>query len=537
MSQTITTADLDEVDAPTEPSVDGSEFVYLDPADIVIGTNVRTDLRPGEKEFRKSVKERGVLEPVTVYRDDAGTYVLLRGQRRTVTAAQVGTPTGQIPARVVAQPGEADRIGDQLVENIHRAGMHEREIVAGVEQLALVGVSAAQIAKRTAIARPTVDAAMAVTEREQARARVESGDLTLGQAAVFAEFEGDEEATARLERSLSWGRPLEHEAQRLRDEAVERAAYDAEVERLRGEGLPALTRDQIAEVKETGYLYRIERLVTADGEPLPEAEWPNVPSAALHVEEQWIYPDNDDHHSNDHSDDVDTGAAETIDDAPQGSYPEPYQAYMPVWVVTDLAASGLHTPSSLYANTNSAGTGSDTDDEAERERKRERKRDERRRVIANNKSWLSAETVRREWLARFVTRKSAPKGAEALICEAVLTGNHALSKAMDHRHPMLFKLLAVEHPSGYYGPASACQELATKPATPKAATMTALAAVLAAWEDTTGKHTWRNPDAWDARILGALMQWGYEPSDVELILIGDEPGTTTEQTTHSAASD
>ena len=40
-----------------------------------------------------------------------------------------------------------------MVENIHRAGMRETEIVAGVEQLALLGVSAAQIAKRTAIDR------------------------------------------------------------------------------------------------------------------------------------------------------------------------------------------------------------------------------------------------------------------------------------------------------------------------------------------------------------------------------------------------
>ena len=90
-----------------------------------------------------------MLEAVTVYRNEDGQYVLLRGQRRTVTAAEVGTPTGLIPARVVPQPDDADRIGDQMVENIHRAGMRETEIVAGVEQLALLGVSAAQIAKRT----------------------------------------------------------------------------------------------------------------------------------------------------------------------------------------------------------------------------------------------------------------------------------------------------------------------------------------------------------------------------------------------------
>src|SRR3546814_4250711 len=48
------------------------EFLHLDPADIIIGTNVRNDLRPDHKEFRKSIKERGVLEAVTVYRSEDG---------------------------------------------------------------------------------------------------------------------------------------------------------------------------------------------------------------------------------------------------------------------------------------------------------------------------------------------------------------------------------------------------------------------------------------------------------------------------------
>jgi ParB family chromosome partitioning protein len=37
-----------------------------------------------------------------------------------VVAADVGTPTDAIPAQVVAKPGEADRITDQMVEKLHR---------------------------------------------------------------------------------------------------------------------------------------------------------------------------------------------------------------------------------------------------------------------------------------------------------------------------------------------------------------------------------------------------------------------------------
>ncbi len=132
--------------------------------------------------------------------------------------------------------------------------------------------------------------------------------------------------------------------------------------------------------------------------------------------------------------------------------------------------------------------------------------------------------MRREWLGTFVARKTAPKGAEALICEAVVTGHHTLSKAMDHRHPRLFGLLGIDVPSGYYGAGyEECHKIASRATSPKGAIMTTLAAVVAAWEDSIGKHTWRNPSQWDARMLAALMEWGYQPSDVERLLIGEEP--------------
>jgi len=62
---------------------------------------------------------------------------------------------------------------------------------------------------------------------------------------------------------------------------------------------------------------------------------------------------------------------------------------------------------------------------------------ERRLVIENNKAWRSAETVRREWLTGFCSRKTPPTGAEALICEAVATGQYTLTRAMQEGHRLL----------------------------------------------------------------------------------------------------
>lgn len=190
------------------------------------------------------------------------------------------------------------------------------------------------------------------------------------------------------------------------------------------------------------------------------------------------------------------------------------------WVCTDPQAAGL-----VYRFD---ARSSDSPTQVEDEQQAEAAREERRRVRENNSAWRSAETVRREWLATFVARKTAPKGAEAIICEAVLTAPHSLTKAMGARHPMLRTVTgAATEGEDYYGVA-ATRALATQPATAKALTMRTLAAVLLAWEGSTDVHTWRNPSTWDRRIMEALTGWGYEASEVEQLL------TATDETDQAA---
>ncbi|MBM6402162.1 ParB/RepB/Spo0J family partition protein [Phycicoccus sonneratiae] len=461
------------------------------PQDLTIGTNVRTDTHPAASDFAASIKARGVLEPITVWVDDNGDLVVYRGQRRTLAAVKVGTPDGLVPVHVVARPEETDRVIDQLVENVHRAPMREAEERDAIEQLALLGVSAAQIVKRTAIARPTVDAVLTIAGSATTKSRMDTHGLTLAQAAIFAEFEGDLAATESLEQAVSWGRPLEHTAQRLRDARAEAHAVRAEADRLRDQGMPALDPD---EVPERTWPLRLDGLVTADGEPVPEADWPNVPGAAVVVRAEWAYPDEDD----------------TEDSDADG---EPVLRFVPVWICTEPAAAGLR---SAYDQPSPTGTTSPGESEAGAEDRAE----QRREVITNNKAWRSAETVRREWLAQFVTRKAVPAGAEALICESILSGQYSLTKAMSDSHRMLRTLLGETEQEGDLAGSQACARLAANATTAKAATVRTLAAVLAAWEASTSVHTWRNPSEWDARIMTALTGWGYQPSEVEQLLLG-----------------
>src|SRR3546814_7483486 len=86
-----------------------------------------------------------------------------------------------------------------------------------------------------------------------------------------------------------------------------------------------------------------------------------------------------------------------------------------MWVVTDIEASGLIHRSRVGRTDDDLGDGPEAHDpeaDAAAEAEAEERREERRRVIAYNKAWASAETVRREWLAGFVARKTAPRSEE-----------------------------------------------------------------------------------------------------------------------------
>jgi ParB family chromosome partitioning protein len=210
----------------------------------------------------------------------------------------------------------------------------------------------------------------------------------------------------RLENAKRYSQSLVHAAQRLSDEAAEREADAAEVERLRAEGLPVLSVEEVAEADE---VLRIERLITAEGEHLPEEEWPNVPGARVHVVKEWVYPEDE------YDDTAEDEATEQDDEKYEPA--EPYQQYVPVWVVTDLAASGLRRRGQIGAS----GTGSTSDDDGESEEQAEARRQERRRVIANNKAWDSAEfsaLVKRAGAAQVDRGDNKPASQEAPVPES-----------------------------------------------------------------------------------------------------------------------
>jgi ParB family chromosome partitioning protein len=92
----------------------------------VSSLNTRKDLGAGTEDtsladLALSISEKGLLSPITVLKNDDGTYDLIVGQRRFLACKQLGLKT--IPAIIREKMDDTDATVLSLVENVHRADM------------------------------------------------------------------------------------------------------------------------------------------------------------------------------------------------------------------------------------------------------------------------------------------------------------------------------------------------------------------------------------------------------------------------------
>ncbi|WP_165069703.1 ParB/RepB/Spo0J family partition protein [Marisediminicola senii] len=249
--------------------------------------NIRTDTRL-DKEFLASIKARGIITPVLVTANDLGTYDILDGQRRTLAAIEAKLTT--IPCIVTTTRDDQARVVDQLIVNDHRTGLTDAEHAGAFKQLALFGLTPAQISKRTSTPKDTVTAAITVANNETATRAMTEHQVNLTQAVVIAEFDDDNSAVATLIK-VAENQPAQFEhavaEQRKKRELKEHRA--ALVKQIEAEGINRLADlPSYGQPKEGGYtsISRLARSATPTVALTPEDLHGN-PDAAAAVRERY----------------------------------------------------------------------------------------------------------------------------------------------------------------------------------------------------------------------------------------------------------
>lgn len=93
----------------------------------VAATNTRKDKDAGQEDaslagLAQSIKEHGLLNPLTVRPLPDGTYEIVAGQRRYLACKELGFAT--VPVIVREQVSDTSAVALSLIENVQRADMH-----------------------------------------------------------------------------------------------------------------------------------------------------------------------------------------------------------------------------------------------------------------------------------------------------------------------------------------------------------------------------------------------------------------------------
>jgi ParB family chromosome partitioning protein len=444
-----------------------AEVRHIDPQTLVVEDNIRSQVNI-DRKFVASIRQHGVIVPILAHPDADGNVVVRDGQRRTLAAREAEVAT--VPVYVVDAADEKRiRIIQQYITNEHRDQLTDADRAEAWRQLALDGMSVTAIAKQTGAKRDQIKTGLAVAGHDIAKQAVTEHELTLDQALVLIDFEDDPDALTAL-RDTAKRNPdgFDHHAQRLLDDKATK------------EEIAALTADYEAQGytvvawpswDDTDTLF-LRDLTDAEGERLTEENYTGKPGHAVAIGERW------------------------------GSVSVGH-------VVVDWKAHGLRKISS----TGSLRGGKMTEDE----------KAERRRVVANNKAWDSAEKVRRAWLTKFLGRKRLPGDAAAFAAITLTTATFEVGRAVQDHHTLACELISTEYRYGGVHPLAA-QVIA---APTKAAHVT-LAVALAALEGATSRATWRDPGKGARRYFQQLAAWGYTLSEVEQIVIGTNAAEDTD---------
>lgn len=93
----------------------------------------RQDFDPEALEdLKKSIKEKGVIQPITVRRTETG-YEIIAGERRVRASTELGFET--IPAYILDIETDAEMLELALIENVQRENLNPIEVAHGYKRL------------------------------------------------------------------------------------------------------------------------------------------------------------------------------------------------------------------------------------------------------------------------------------------------------------------------------------------------------------------------------------------------------------------
>jgi ParB-like chromosome segregation protein Spo0J len=355
-------------------------------------------------EFCASVAENGVRVPLLITTDIDGGYRVIEGHRRLAAAVKAGL--AEVPYDLDGERAtdEAGQFLDMVTANsaTYRKNFTPMEEATALFAAHEAGATRTRIRKATGRKADQVKTALAVGGLSAGTREQVGGldrQLALDELALLAEFEGQPDALEQLLRAVASRYPLEHVAERIRQQHAEQAEH----ERIRAEL-------EVAGVAITDQIVPGSSLLTSlahDGEDLTPDSHQGCPG--------------------------------------HGAFFRSHDPRNPVFYCTDPAAHG-HTY--RWAQPTAATPTAASDDgpavapapggdaaPPRQDRAPDPVADPaaeqaRRLVIEGNRAWAAAAEVRKRWVQQLLWRRTAPKQVTRFVAEQLLTMPDALRRGL-----------------------------------------------------------------------------------------------------------
>ena len=192
-------------------------------AEIAIAQIKPNPLQPRTKfddealeELASSIRELGVIQPITVKKCSDGEYIIISGERRWRASQKVGLET--IPA-YIRDVDDENLHAMALVENIQRQDLNAIEIALGMQRLIdECGLTQEAMADKVGKKRSTVSNYMRLLNLpNEVQLALKEGLISMGHAKAIASIEGEQQVAALkrcIKKSLSV-RQMEELARKL----------------------------------------------------------------------------------------------------------------------------------------------------------------------------------------------------------------------------------------------------------------------------------------------------------------------------------
>ena len=199
---------LDAIFGTEKPTIKATPMNHM--AEIAISEIIPNPTQPRTKfddealqELADSIRQLGVIQPITVKKTDDGKYIIISGERRWRASQIVGLEN--LPA-YIREADDENLHAMALVENIQRQDLNAIEIALGMQRLIEeCGLTQEAMADKVGKKRSTVSNYMRLLNLpNEVQLALKEGLITMGHAKAIAGIEADKQVWA-LKRCIKKG--------------------------------------------------------------------------------------------------------------------------------------------------------------------------------------------------------------------------------------------------------------------------------------------------------------------------------------------